>query len=113
MNAMPGFIGQRIVVTGLAGSGKSTFSGALAEQTGLPLIHLDLAFWQPGWVAPSEDEWRHIQRTALAGDAWIADGNYSDSPALRRKPRRGSRSAIKAPGGRVPRARFHWVRSTR
>ncbi len=76
-------IGRRVVVTGLAGSGKSTFAVALADKTGLPLIHLDLAFWKPGWVAPSEIEWREKQRTVLGGDAWIADGNYQETLDLR------------------------------
>lgn len=76
-------IGRRVLVTGLAGSGKSTFSRTLAAKTGLPLIHLDLQFWEPGWVAPSEDEWREKQRRVLAGDAWIADGNYHETLDLR------------------------------
>jgi len=76
-------IGRRILVTGLAGSGKSTFSRALAAKTGLPLIHLDLHFWKPGWVAPSESEWREKQRGLLAGDAWIVDGNYHETLDLR------------------------------
>lgn len=76
-------IGGRVVVTGLAGSGKSTFAVALAARTGLPVIHLDLAFWKPGWVAPSENEWRQKQRVVLAGDAWIAEGNYHETLDLR------------------------------
>ena len=76
-------IGHRVLVTGLAGSGKSTFSRTLALKTGLPLIHLDLSFWKPGWVAPSESEWREQQRRLLAGDAWIADGNYHATLDLR------------------------------
>jgi adenylate kinase family enzyme len=76
-------IGHRVLVTGLAGSGKSTFSRALAAKTGLPLIHLDLYFWRPGWVAPPESEWRERQRRLLAGDAWIADGNYHETLDLR------------------------------
>ena len=76
-------IGRRIVVTGLAGSGKSTLAVALAAKTGLPVIHLDLHFWKPGWVAPSETEWREKQRVVLAGDAWIADGNYHETLDLR------------------------------
>jgi len=63
-------IGHRVLVTGLAGAGKSTFSRALAAKTGLSLIYLDLHFWKPGWVAPSESEWRDRQRELLAGDAW-------------------------------------------
>jgi adenylate kinase family enzyme len=76
-------VGRRVIVTGLAGAGKSTLSVALAAKTGLPLIHLDLHFWQPGWVAPSEAEWRETQRGVLAGDAWIADGNYPETLDLR------------------------------
>ena len=76
-------LGRRVVVTGLAGSGKSTFALALAARTGLPVLHLDLFFWKPGWVAPSETEWRAKQREVLAGDAWIADGNYHETLDLR------------------------------
>jgi adenylate kinase family enzyme len=74
---------RRVVVTGLAGAGKSTFSRALATKTGLPVIHLDVHFWKPGWVAPSDDEWREKQRALLAGDEWIADGNYHETLELR------------------------------
>ena len=76
-------VGRRVIVTGLAGSGKSTFALALAAKTGLPVIHLDLHFWKPGWVAPSETEWREKQCGVLAGDAWIADGNYHETLDLR------------------------------
>src|SRR2546421_5010221 len=81
MSEAPLALGRRVLVTGLAGSGKSTFSLALAAKTGLPVIHLDLHFWKPGWVAPSETEWREKQCGVLAGDAWIADGNYQGHSA--------------------------------
>ena len=83
MSDAPSALGRRVVVTGLAGSGKSTLALALAARTGLPVIHLDLHFWKPGWVAPSETEWREKQRDVLAGDAWIADGNYHETLDLR------------------------------
>ena len=83
MGAAQPAVGRRVIVTGLAGSGKSTLSIALAAKTGLPLIHLDLEFWKPGWTEPSDDEWREKQRVVLAGDAWIADGNYHETLALR------------------------------
>lgn len=82
-DARPTSIGRRVIVTGVAGAGKSTFAVALAAKTGLPVIHLDLHFWKPGWVEPSESEWRDKQRRVLSGDAWIADGNYSETLALR------------------------------
>ena len=76
-------VGRRVLVTGLAGAGKSTFSRALSAKTGLPVIHLDIHFWKPGWVEPSEDEWREKQRGLLTGDDWIADGNYHATLDLR------------------------------
>jgi adenylate kinase family enzyme len=83
-NIQPGIaIGRRIVVTSMAAAGKSTFSRALSTKTGLPVIHLDVHFWKPGWVEPSEDEWRERQRDLLASDEWIADGNYYATLDLR------------------------------
>jgi adenylate kinase family enzyme len=76
---------RRVIVTGMAGSGKSTFSRALSARTGLPVIHLDLHYWKPGWGKPSDGEWRAKQSSLLAGDAWIADGNYHDTLDLRLK----------------------------
>jgi adenylate kinase family enzyme len=76
-------VGKRIVVTGLAGAGKSTFSRALSTKTGLPVIHLDHHFWKHGWTEPSDREWRDLQRGLLAGDEWIADGNYAETLELR------------------------------
>jgi adenylate kinase family enzyme len=40
------------------------------------VIHLDRFFWHPGWVETPRDDWRTLQRELLAGDRWIADGNY-------------------------------------
>src|SRR2546430_17350319 len=76
-------IGRRVIVTGMARSGKSTFSRSLAAKTGLPVIHLHLHFSKPGCVAPSEGAWRQKQRDSLAGDAWIGDGNYHETLDLR------------------------------
>lgn len=76
-------VGRRVVVTGMAGAGKSTFSQALSAKTGLPVIHLDLHFWKPGWVPTPDDEWREKQRGLLAGEQWIVDGNYHATLDLR------------------------------
>lgn len=76
-------IGSRVLVIGMAGAGKSTFSRALAARTGLPLIHLDVHYWKPGWVRPSESEWRDRQRDLLSAPTWIADGNDPESLDLR------------------------------
>ena len=78
-----GGVGRRVLVIGMARSGKSTFARALSTRTGLPVIHLDVHYWKPGWVKPSEGEWRDKQRGLLAGDAWIADGNDCETLDLR------------------------------
>ena len=83
MGGEAGTGGRRVLVDGMAGSGKSTFSRALSQKTGLPVIHLDVHYWQPGWVKPSADAWRDTQRSLLAGDAWIADGNDLGTLELR------------------------------
>ena len=61
-------VGHRVVVTGMAGAGKSTFSRALGAKTGLPVIHLDVYRWNPGWLRKPEEEFREKQRVLLAGD---------------------------------------------
>ena len=76
-------LGRRVLVDGMMGAGKSTFTRALAARTGLPVIHLDLNYWKPGWARPLDDEWRERQRTLLAGEAWIIDGNYNETLPLR------------------------------
>ncbi len=65
------------------GSGKGTFARTLGVRAGLSVIHLDVHYWRPGWVRPSDDEWRERQRALLAGEAWIIDGNYNESLSLR------------------------------
>lgn len=75
-------VGKRIVVTGMAGAGKSTFSRVLAEKTGLPLIHLDLHIWNPGWVRVPENELLEKQRILFSDKAWIVDSNDVDDNLL-------------------------------
>jgi len=68
---------RRILVIGCSGAGKSTLAKALADRTGLPLIHLDRCYWRPGWVAPSEAEWAAEVERLIAAPEWVMDGNYS------------------------------------
>mgnify|MGYP002682425980 CR=1 FL=1 len=77
-----GTVKSRVVVTGMAGAGKSTFSRQLAAKTGLPLIHLDLHRWGPGWVRVPDDELIETQRNLLAGQRWIIDSNDVDDDLL-------------------------------
>ena len=78
----PPLVGNRIVVTGMAGAGKSTFSRVLSKKTGLPVICLDLHGWSPGWVRVPQDKFLEKQRALLAGERWIVDSNDVDNDLL-------------------------------
>lgn len=67
---------KRLLVVGCCGSGKSTFSRALGERTGLPVVHLDQHYWRPGWVETPDDEWPEVVEGLIAEDRWIIDGNF-------------------------------------
>ncbi|MBO6544672.1 MAG: hypothetical protein JJ939_05760 [Alphaproteobacteria bacterium] len=70
---------KRVMIIGPSGAGKSTFAVALARQTGLPLVHLDQEYWQPGWVETPEAEWLAKVEKLAARETWIMEGGYSSS----------------------------------
>lgn len=70
---------KKIVVVGNNGSGKTTFATKLAEILGLPLIHLDAEFWQPGWKTVPREHWIERINTISSGDEWIIDGQYGST----------------------------------
>lgn len=67
---------QRVVILGVSGAGKSTLARALGAKLALPLVHLDVHFYKPGWVPRDRDDFRARVAGALSGDRWIADGNF-------------------------------------
>lgn len=74
---------QRVVILGPPGSGKSTLAKRLGERHGLPIFHLDQAYWRSGWMpAPPEVFRAEVERLA-ALPAWVIDGNYSATLAPR------------------------------
>lgn len=68
---------QRIIVVGGPGSGKTRLSLALGRKLDLPVIHLDVLYWRPGWKPSDKMEFRERVATAIAGDCWIVDGSFS------------------------------------
>lgn len=74
---------RRVLIIGNSGAGKSTLARRLGERLGLPVIHLDVLFWKPGWVESDDDEFRRRVAAALAAPAWVCDGNFGGSWDLR------------------------------
>ena len=74
---------QRILVLGSGGSGKSTLARALGDRLGLPVVHLDLHFWNFGWKPTPDTEWQERVRRLVASDRWVMDGNFSGTLPLR------------------------------
>ena len=74
---------RRVLVIGISGAGKSTFTRALAARTRLPVIHLDAEFWQPGWKVTPREQWRTKVAKLVAREAWIMDGSFGATLDLR------------------------------
>lgn len=74
---------QRILLLGPGGAGKSTLGRELGERSGLPVHHLDMTYWRPGWVEPTREEWRDQLGPLLAEPRWIIDGNYGGTAKQR------------------------------
>lgn len=74
---------QKVMVIGCPGSGKSTFSRALSQITGLPLTHLDMLYWNADKTTVERSVFLERLSAVLQKDAWIIDGNYSSTMELR------------------------------
>lgn len=74
---------KKVIVIGSGGAGKSTFSRQMGDITGLPVVHLDLEYWRPGWVKTPKDEWNQKVTEMIARDEWIMDGNFGGTRELR------------------------------
>ena len=74
---------KRIIVIGCPGSGKSTFSRALRERTGIPLFYLDMMFWNEDKTTVEKSVFLEQLKSAMRGDKWIIDGNYASTMEIR------------------------------
>jgi adenylate kinase family enzyme len=67
---------QCLAIVGTSGSGKTTLAHRLALQLGVPHIELDALNWGPNWTPVPQEVFRIATSRALAGSAWVTDGNY-------------------------------------
>ena len=74
---------KRVIVIGCPGSGKSTFSRALHNETGIPLYHLDQMYWNADKTTVERRVFLDRLSSALEADEWIIDGNYVSTMELR------------------------------
>lgn len=73
---------KRVVVIGRGGSGKSTLASKVGEITGLPVIELDTIFWRRELHALDPSEWLKMQRSLVAQESWIMDGDLGPYDAV-------------------------------
>ncbi|MBS1594394.1 MAG: adenylate kinase [Bacteroidetes bacterium] len=74
---------RRVSVIGTSGSGKSTFARRLAAMMHAPHIELDQLYWGPEWTEPTDDVFFPKIETALSGDSWVIDGNYTRTQPIK------------------------------
>ena len=70
---------KKVIVIGCPGSGKSTFSRALRDATGIPLYHLDMMYWNADRTRVERPIFLERLEAVLAADTWIIDGNYAST----------------------------------
>ena len=74
---------RKVLVIGSGGAGKSVFASRLGALLRIPVLHLDRFYWRSGWSETPKDQWLKTIDGLLRQDAWIMDGNYSGTLAMR------------------------------
>ncbi|TYB68415.1 topology modulation protein [Nonomuraea sp. PA05] len=74
---------RRIAILGCGGSGKTVLANRLGAALNLPVTHLDALYYDDTWQPTPPAEFAERQRSLVAGDAWIIDGNYASTLPIR------------------------------
>lgn len=67
-------MGDKIVIIGNAGGGKSVLSAKLSKKFDIPVFKLDKLQWNPGWVPTPPDQFNKLHDEILLKPKWIIDG---------------------------------------
>ena len=76
---------KKIIVIGCPGSGKSTLSKKLHHKLGIPVIHLDMLYWNSDKTRVNKEDFDKKLEEVLIDDSWIIDGNFRRTLELRIK----------------------------
>lgn len=68
-------IGNKIVIVGVSGSGKSTFARKLSKKIDTLAFFMDAIMWKPGWQYVGDEETaKGIEEILLKNPEWIIEG---------------------------------------
>jgi adenylate kinase family enzyme len=70
---------SRIAVVGSGGAGKTTFANELGDRTGIPVVHLDHHYWNPGWMETPLKDWQERHAELAAGETSSSSGGCGAS----------------------------------
>ncbi len=70
---------KRVMIVGQPGGGKSWLARAIGARTGLPVHHMDMIHWMPGWVERPQPQKIDMARAVEDSDAWVFEGGLSST----------------------------------
>lgn len=74
---------RTIMICGCGGSGKSELASQLGQRLNLPVILLDMEYYDEHWNPLDPELFAQRQRELVAADEWIIDGNYATTMPIR------------------------------
>ena len=76
---------KRLMIVGQPGGGKSWLAREIGARKGLPVHHMDMIHWLPGWVERAQPAKIAMARDIEARDTWIFEGGLSATYETRLK----------------------------
>lgn len=65
------------MIIGQPGSGKSTLARAIGDLAGLPVVHVDMIHWMPGWIERPLSDKIEMALIEEAKPCWVFEGGLS------------------------------------